>query len=655
MHAEFVGRSPWQVVMSLSCATLCGVTVLGCGNGGGGGFYAPAQTTAPIRSANSGSVATATSATPQNQAPSVVLDPQDSRRPLNLVHVLSAQLQDDGLPAGALTVTWSQVSGPATAWISDASALELRVGLPEQGDYVFRCEVTDGQLDASAEVTLRGTAIEEVPAFPEVGFLSRTLTGEEQAKAYYETVDPDGSRETLTEFMRTNGFDQGADIEATYFNGGDLGFGRDMSAKINAQTQAWITTNHANLDDTISGDEPIATVTMEITPGANGGKPFTKFFVYDDQGRRVTGADLDGHGVKFVPDLCIGCHGGAAQPVANGVYGNGGDVGARLLPFDAQTFEYLDRDGFRRADQEPALKDMNLAVHASPVVTPRVKELIEGWYGGPTFPRQTQDDAFVPATWQTDAELYLDVYAPSCRTCHSNMEAPLDFASADLFKAYAPQIHKELEARTMPDSRKTFEAFWSSPRPALLLAALPNPTPLNVPLGLPQVAVGVERRVEQDSRAALLDVRIGFAALGDLLMRDPQALMTAAQARVTELGVQRQALIDDGEGRLVQEVDQRIDDLERRSRQLGDWIAQNGLAELQDDQARLLRDWRDLLRRADGRLDRANGNRARQQAQDDLREDMNQLRQDLRGGVRRLERLQTTLHAASAPVRPPER
>ncbi|MCA8926251.1 MAG: hypothetical protein KDD82_30875, partial [Planctomycetes bacterium] len=650
MRTRGHGRTPLTLALNGSIVVACGVTALGCGNGGGRGFYpgaAGAQTTAPIRSANSGSVASTASATPTNTPPSVVLDPASSRQPLNVPHLLTAQLTDDGLPAGALSVTWTQVAGPSTAWIGSASATELRVGLPEAGDYVFRCEVSDGELSASAEVTVQGDAVEEVPAFPEVGFLSRSLIGEEQAKAYYDTIDPNGERDTLDGFLRANGFDQGGpDVEAVYFNAGDLGFGRAMSAKVRGQDQAYVTTNHANLDDTIADVDPIATVVMEITPGAAGGKRFTKFFVYDGDGQRITGADLDGHGVKFVPDLCISCHGGAPQPVVNGVYGNGGDLGSRLLPFDAQTFEFSNRNGFTRADQERPLKELNLAVHESPVVSERTKELIEGWYGGAAFPRATQDDDFVPSGWASDVELYLEVYAPSCRTCHAAMDAPLDFATGDLFKAYAPQIHKELEARTMPDSRRTFEAFWSSARPALLAASLPSPTPLNVPLDLPQVAIDVERRLEIDSATTLLDMRVDFAGLGDLAMRSPTALLAATQTRITELEQQRQILRNERAGLLVQDVDERIGDLRRRRDDLQDWLNDNSLNALQAQQDRLTRDWRDLLQRADRQLRSANGERGREFARGQVRADVNRLVNDLRGGVRRLERLQRAMHAA---------
>lgn len=655
MLARGILTSPLSVFGAVLPVAACGLTALGCGSSSGSHYGPPpstGQTTAPIRSANSGSVATTTSST-TNAAPTLDVSPQASALPLNQAHLLTATASDDGLPAGTLTYAWSQVSGPEAAWFSQPTLPELRVGLPVAGTYVIRCEVSDGERTTAVEVQLEGQEIQEVPAFPEVGFLSRTLVGEEAGKAYYDTLDPEGERDTLAGFLRVNGFDQGGpDVESVYFNAGDLGFGRAMSAKvIDANTMAFVTTNHANLDDVINDADEIATVVMEISPGPNGGPSFTKFFVYDGNGERVTGADLDGHGTKYVPDLCISCHGGTAQPIVNGVYGNGGDIGARLLPFDAQTFEFTNRNGFTRADQEAPLKALNEAVYRSPVVSDTVKELIEGWYGGPGFPRATQQDDFVPAEWVKETELYLEVYAPSCRTCHANMDAPLDFASSDVFLAHSPKIQAELEKRTMPDSRRTFEAFWSSSRPALLAASLTNPTPVTVPLGLPQVAVEVEREIETDSANFLLDVRVDFAGVAEVAVANPQDMIDAAEARIVELGQQRQILINEGRGQLVQEVDQRIADLDRRRDRMVAWLDDNTLAQLQAQQAALMDDWDDLLDRANRRLANANG-RAQGQVRDDTRFQINSLVNDLRGGVRRLQQLQRELHSASAPVRP---
>jgi len=69
---------------------------------------------------------------------------------------------DDGQPAGgALTTTWSQISGPGTATIGDASQLVTTASFSGEGTYVLRLTATDGELTSTNDVTI--TALPEVP------------------------------------------------------------------------------------------------------------------------------------------------------------------------------------------------------------------------------------------------------------------------------------------------------------------------------------------------------------------------------------------------------------------------------------------------------------------------------------------------------------
>ena len=71
---------------------------------------------------------------------------------------MAATVTDDGLPVppGAVTRTWSQLSGPAgaTASFSDTSAEDPVVTFPTAGDYVLRLEASDGALSHADTVTV---------------------------------------------------------------------------------------------------------------------------------------------------------------------------------------------------------------------------------------------------------------------------------------------------------------------------------------------------------------------------------------------------------------------------------------------------------------------------------------------------------------------
>src|SRR2546425_11718550 len=63
---------------------------------------------------------------------------------------------DDGQPnpPGALTTTWSQVSGPGTVSFSNASALNSTATFSASGAYVLRLTVSDGALAGSDDVAI---------------------------------------------------------------------------------------------------------------------------------------------------------------------------------------------------------------------------------------------------------------------------------------------------------------------------------------------------------------------------------------------------------------------------------------------------------------------------------------------------------------------
>jgi hypothetical protein len=177
----------------------------------------------------------------------------------------------------------------------------------------------------------------------------------ESAIAYYNSVDPAGTRNSLAAWLRANSTDldpvsgvakhcfdaSAADygasssaynvVHSTYTNNYDLGFGRDMYFAACADgTMASIVMNYPSLEDAANRVGGFLAVAMEYSPPAgssaacfsnpvdpttNTGSCSAKFFAYalDDrtgQYPRVLSANFDRRGQKFLPGACTVCHGG---------------------------------------------------------------------------------------------------------------------------------------------------------------------------------------------------------------------------------------------------------------------------------------------------------------------------------------------------------
>jgi hypothetical protein len=350
------------------------------------------------------------------------------------------------------------------------------------------------------------------------GSLNRHLNvgTSDDANKYYELIDPDGKRANLRDFLLENDFgtvvaDQfrlGPEVVSAYYvNSADLGLGRSMHMRKRANGDiAYYVRNFLTVDEAIAtrGEQDaqvaIATVAMEYSPidpndpaCAPGCKRVTKFYIFDGDNVRTDSANLDGRDqnriVRTVPGLCTVCHGGggfsAANPDPNP------DVDARFIPFDAEAFGFADQNGFRRDDQEKALKQMNVAILTHTDAMPGVKEVVCGWYWpdssapascDPTLlTRNKQRSSFLPAGWRAraDRDLYRHVVARSCRTCHLQRDPSLDFETADEFRGHKESIEAVacrergngsavlLQAPDMPHSRWAFLNFWLNPSPRL--------------------------------------------------------------------------------------------------------------------------------------------------------------------------------------------
>jgi len=91
---------------------------------------------------------------PPNQPPTVNAGPDQALTLPNTL-TLSGSVTDDGLPeGGALSILWSQVSGPPTVSFSNRNSAITEATFPEAGTYVLRLTANDSELSASDEVTV---------------------------------------------------------------------------------------------------------------------------------------------------------------------------------------------------------------------------------------------------------------------------------------------------------------------------------------------------------------------------------------------------------------------------------------------------------------------------------------------------------------------
>ena len=372
-----------------------------------------------------------------------------------------------------------------------------------------------------------------------LGAPTRARDTRASAVAYYRTIDDaaaHAAKATLSGWLAQAGFPSGSTdwgamrealrrsttgAHAVYLNNFDLGFGRDMYARLGACDDGTtpaslsdaeqgacdvysVVINYGSLEAAARNLQPIVAVAMEHTlaPGS-GARRITKFYTYapDRQGdfRRVLSIDLDGRGEKFLPGACTVCHGGtprgldASDPSR---YGNRADVGAAFLPWDLDSLLYSDTDPsfssardpdfpeserelaakFTREAQESELKKLNHLAYLTyddGRRYPLMRELLEGWYGGAGLPSASFDGGHVPQGWSTatagnpaDSDtIYLEVFARNCRSCHV-AQVPGPPGSGQLaIGSYAEfvgaaRLSMQLGSGRMPLARLTMDRFW---------------------------------------------------------------------------------------------------------------------------------------------------------------------------------------------------
>lgn len=142
----------------------------------------PSQTPVPTETPTPLPTATPTAtATPVNQPPVIVAADRDRTVILGEAVLLGTVVSDDGLPNNTLTITWSQVSGPAPATIDSFTLGGINtiynVVYPVEGIYVLMLTVSDGELSTSRTVT-HTVAVNQPPVANPDSF-ERDYDGEE--------------------------------------------------------------------------------------------------------------------------------------------------------------------------------------------------------------------------------------------------------------------------------------------------------------------------------------------------------------------------------------------------------------------------------------------------------------------------------------------
>jgi hypothetical protein len=369
-----------------------------------------------------------------------------------------------------------------------------------------------------------------------------------ESQNYIDTVDPTSVRRTLGSWKKTNGLGQGAgganssgEIEAIYFNNGDLQLGRDMHCLQTGSNLACYVTNYPALQgpsqpaivaaefgsthqiptaaaDGFVGSGSLATVAMEYNHA--GGSTAVSFYAYDNVGNLFLNPALDTQGKKFLPQNCMACHGGSYDATAHNA------DNSSFIAFDVYSFLYdsassglygttpvggIPAYGSVKSNQEEAFRQLNqLVLGTNPnSIDPNqpIINLINGWYTSTTPPCNVNTancpviDSWAPTGWSGESALYQTIPRVYCRTCHSSQGSAssgypdwtsysattadgFDNPTSIEFVACPPSPNP---LPLMPHAEVPYKRFWLSTNPSgsAYLAAAP-PTGIGISSGCPR-------------------------------------------------------------------------------------------------------------------------------------------------------------------------
>jgi len=234
---------------------------------------------------------------------------------------------------------------------------------------------------------------------------------------------------------------------------------------------------NAAVADAVNNRNLAGCVAMDYlgAPGVNGGVPFTRFLAFGPSGRLLPSVNLDGRGEKFVPGLCVTCHGGDSYAGRYPTDGSGiANIGTHFLPADTGNLVFSNSPGLQLADQAAQIKVLNqLVLQTSP--TTSTANLINAWYQSGS---NLQDNSYVPTGFSTAANstgddgpfgpiMYAGVIKHSCRTCHVVLPLQYDLdRDGDHHGSSTRGMCGGTGAfetnHNMPNSKVTYDRMWLS-------------------------------------------------------------------------------------------------------------------------------------------------------------------------------------------------
>lgn len=268
--------------------------------------------------------------------------------------------------------------------------------------------------------------------------------------------------------------------EAVYGNHGDLGVGRRTACAQSAKGGSMPglhTVCYASAHGMAPGEPGFNDPNLITQPGNNENRLLTMVIKKDPSGSvfmAFTPAEqftvsptvaLDTEGDKYLPHVCLACHGGTYNPATRKV------DGASFLPIDPglQVFS----SPAEKTRQEFSIRRINEII-ANSGSSAAVTAYINGLYGNAvSVPHQQATPDYVPAGWQEQAGLYRQVVRPYCAMCHLAASSDRSFASWGNFQANAALIRAAVcSAHTMPHAELQFREFWLKDTGSLYLPGL---------------------------------------------------------------------------------------------------------------------------------------------------------------------------------------
>ena len=345
-------------------------------------------------------------------------------------------------------------------------------------------DISNPQFPVTNDPGAFGLFLNPLPGVPEGGAEVGEIDNvKDFPDAYYNTIDPDNTRDTFDKWREANGFINADGTEAAcdpatcrqthvkFRDFKDLGYGRNMFMRWNTVTRdvavyvenfqvdavPGIPYGPLNLEALINNDRQwnfgVNAIEFSAFPatGASARK-FTKFYNFAGDGIKANATsgtqhifvDLDNRGLKPMPTACIICHGGRGETLvvaaSDGtrtlaptlVGGIPGDVQAHMQTIEFDTLKFSNEPGFTREENEAGIQLINEAILSTYVYRKAeftgdgdwsadlAIDTLNGRYAGdPGNPANRYSASFVPSGWSSDQNLYRTLMAPNCLVCHA--------------------------------------------------------------------------------------------------------------------------------------------------------------------------------------------------------------------------------------------